>query len=78
MASTAAMLVRHKIVLWARHGVMARSSLSVNHAVDRIAYAEVGAQYEVMNLQTGEAAAGLSPEEIRSICREFNIQQDYF
>lgn len=63
----------HQIVLWSKHGVMARSDLSVTRAVDRIEYAETGAKYEYMNLVAGGAAEGLTDEEIGQVATEFGI-----
>jgi rhamnulose-1-phosphate aldolase len=68
----------HRVVLWGKHGAMARSDLSVKRAADRIEYAETAARYEYMNLANGEMASGLSHEEIRQICQAFNIQQTIF
>ncbi len=68
----------HRMVLWARHGVMARSDESIKRACDRIEYAETAARYECLNLANGEKAAGLSVEEIRAICRAFGVKQDWF
>jgi rhamnulose-1-phosphate aldolase len=67
-----------RVVLWAKHGVMARSDLSVKRAADRIEYAETGARYEYMNLGAGGMAEGLSPEQLRSITQKFGIEQTYF
>lgn len=47
-----------QITLWSKHGVMARSDLSVTRAVDRIEYAETGAKPEYMDLAAGSRAAG--------------------
>jgi len=78
MAATVRSLRTHRIVLWAKHGVMARSDISVKRAADRIEYAETGARYEYMNLTNREMAEGLSVEEVRSICAAFNVQQAIF
>lgn len=78
MAATVAALRQHRIVVWAKHGVMARSDISVKRAADRIEYAETGAKYEYLNRLAGEAGEGLSPDEIRAICAAFNIQQSIF
>jgi rhamnulose-1-phosphate aldolase len=78
MAATVEGLRRHRIVVWAKHGVMARSDISVKRAGDRIEYAETGARYEYMNLVNGEQGTGLTPEEIRSICAAFEIRQAVF
>ncbi len=78
MAGNLELLRRHKIVVWAKHGVMARSSHSVKHAADLVEYAETAAKYEYLNLCAGEIGEGLTPEEIRAICAAFNIQQEIF
>lgn len=78
MAGTVASLRTHRIVIWAKHGVMARSDVSVKRAADRVEYAETAARYEYLNLSTGELGEGLSVEEIRAICDTFNVQQTIF
>ena len=78
MAATVAGLRRHRIVVWAKHGVMARSDISVKRAGDRIEYAETGARYEYMNLVNGERGVGLTAEEVRALCSAFDIQQTIF
>ena len=78
MAANVPSLRNHRIVIWAKHGVMARSDISVKRAADRVEYAETAAKYEYLNLAAGEIGEGLSVEEIRSICRTFNIKQQIF
>jgi rhamnulose-1-phosphate aldolase len=78
MEATVQSLRTHRIVLWAKHGVVARSDVSVKRAADRIEYAETSARYEYMNLQNREMAEGLSVEEIRLICSTYNVQQGIF
>jgi len=78
MASNVECLRKHHIVVWAKHGVMARSDVSVNRAADWIEYAEKAAKYEYLDLRVGEIGDGLSPDEIRSICEKFNVEQDIF
>ena len=78
MAGTVEALRHHRVVVWAKHGAIARSDLSVKRAADRIEYAETGAKYEVMNLANGNLAEGLSDDEIRAICKHWNIQQSIF
>ncbi len=78
MASNVEVLRAHRIVIWAKHGVMARSDISVKRAADRIEYAETAAKYEYLNLTAGEIGEGLSPAEIRAICAAFNVKQDIF
>jgi len=78
METTVAALRTHRVVVWAKHGAMARSDTSVKRAADRIEYAETAAGYEYRNLLNGEQGLGLSIEEIRAICRAFNVQQQIF
>lgn len=78
MANNVESLRQHRIVIWAKHGVMARSDVSVKRAADRVEYAETAAKYEYLNLCAGEIGEGLSPDEIRAICNTFNIQQTIF
>ncbi len=78
MAANVEALRRHRIVVWAKHGVMARSDISVKRAADRIEYAETGAHYEYLNLTAGEPAPGLSVDEIRAICAAFDVKQTVF
>lgn len=73
MDANVAGLREAEITLWSKHGVMARSDLSVTRAVDRIEYAETGARYEYMNLAAGGHAEGLSRDEIRSVADAFAI-----
>ena len=68
----------HRIVIWAKHGVMARSDVSIKRAADRVEYAETAAKYEYLNLRVGEIGEGLSVDEIRAICSTFDIKQDIF
>ena len=78
MAHTVESLRQHRIVLWAKHGLMARSDVSVKRAGDRIEYLEAAAKYEYLNLSVGEIGDGLSVDEIRAICKTLNIQQNIF
>ncbi len=78
MSANVDCLRRHRIVIWAKHGVMARSDISVKRAADRVEYAETAAKYEYLNLGDGELGEGLSPDEIRTICKAFNVQQNIF
>lgn len=78
MAATIESLRHHRIVIWAKHGVMARSDVSIKRAADRVEYAETAAKYEYLNLSAGDAGEGLSAEEIRSICRTFDVRQEFY
>jgi rhamnulose-1-phosphate aldolase len=57
---------------------MARSDVSVKRAADRVEYAEAAAKYEYLNLCAGEIGEGLTADEIRAICKTFNVQQNIF
>jgi len=63
----------HRVTLWAKHGVMARSDVSVARAVDRIEYAETAARYEYLDMVNGEQADGLTTDELRRIVRTFGV-----
>ena len=78
MAANVESLRTHRVVIWAKHGTMARSDVSVKRAADRVEYAETAAKYECLDLSTGGAGEGLSPDEIRSICQTFDVQQHIF
>lgn len=78
MAATVESLRQHRIVVWGKHGVMARSDISAKRAADRIEYAETAARYEYMNLANHEQGEGLSADEIRAIAKSWNIEQSIF
>jgi rhamnulose-1-phosphate aldolase len=78
MSATVTKLRTHRVVLWSKHGAIARSDASVKRACDRIEYAETGAHYEYLNLANNDMAQGLSTEEMQAICHAFNIQQTIF
>jgi rhamnulose-1-phosphate aldolase len=78
MSATLTTLHKHRVVIWAKHGIVARSDTSVKRASDRIEYAETAASYEYLNLMAGEQGEGLSADEIHAICKAFNIQQTIF
>lgn len=71
VAANVESLRKHQLVVWAKHGVMARSHGSVEQMVDSIEYAETAARYEYLNLAIGEVGEGLSAEEVRSISKAF-------
>lgn len=70
-------LREHRIVVWARHGVVARADESILHALDLIEYAETAAHYETLHLLAG-GEGGLSPEELREISEFWKIRQNIF
>jgi rhamnulose-1-phosphate aldolase len=78
MAANVAALRKHRIVVWAKHGVMARSDASVKRAADRVEYAETAAKYEYLNLQIGEIGEGLTDKQMVDICQAFGIEQEIF
>ena len=78
MAGNIESLRTHRVVIWAKHGVMARSDISVKRAADKVEYAETAAKYEYLNLCVGEIGEGLSVDDVRAICTKFNVQQNIF
>jgi rhamnulose-1-phosphate aldolase len=78
MAATVESLRAHRITIWSKHGVVARSDQSVKRAVDRIEYAETAARYERADLDGGGRGQGLTDEEIRTVARAFGIEQRLF
>ncbi len=67
-------LREHNVVLWSKHGVMARSDMSATRAADRIEYAETAARYEYMDLVNGRMAQGLTVEELRAVVEAFDVR----
>lgn len=78
MAANIESLRTHRIVLWGKHGVMARSDISVTRAVDRIEYAETAARYEYMDLAIGGKAEGLTTDESRAVVSAFRVPTTLF
>lgn len=78
MADTVQALRQHRIVIWSKHGVMARSDVSVKRATDRVEYAETAAKYEYLDLCNQGMGEGLSAEQIREICKALNVKQSIF
>ena len=74
MRATVAGLRDHQVVVWSKHGVMARSAVSVRGATDRIDYVEAAAQYEYLNLLNGGLADGLSKDELRQVVASLGIK----
>ena len=66
-------MVRHKIVVWSKHGVIARSTEGPMEALDLIEYVEAAATYERFDIQAGRPADGLSLEEMKAIAKRFGI-----
>jgi rhamnulose-1-phosphate aldolase len=78
MAANVESLRTHRIDVWSKHGVMARSDVSVTRAVDRIEYAEAAARYEYMDLVAGGRAQGLTRDEARSVVEAFGVKTTLF
>jgi rhamnulose-1-phosphate aldolase len=78
MAANVESLRTHRIDVWCKHGVMARSDVSVTRAVDRIEYAEAAARFEYMDLVAGGRAEGLTREEARAVVEAFGVQTQLF
>ncbi len=66
-------MVRHKIVVWSKHGVIARSTEGPMEALDLIEYVEAAATYERFDIQAGRPAGGLSLAELKAIASRFEI-----
>ena len=66
-------LREHRIVVWGKHGVMARSNISATRAVDRIEYAETAARYEYMDLVNGGRGEGLTRDEMLELVSAFGV-----
>jgi len=77
MAASVTALRDYALIVWSKHGVMARSASGFEHAVDLVEYAETAARYEVYNLVLGNPATGLTPDELGQIAREFGIPQQH-
>lgn len=78
MVGNVTAMQKHWVVIWVKHGVMVRSDVSVERAVDLLEYAETAAHYEYLNLINAEMADGLTSDEIRTICSTFSINQQIF
>lgn len=78
MEASVESLRRHRIVVWSKHGVMARSDRSVTRAVDRVEYAEAAARYEYMDLVAGGRGEGLTGEESATLVRAFEVDTDLY
>jgi rhamnulose-1-phosphate aldolase len=78
MLATERALHDARVVIWSKHGVLARSHISVQSAVDLIEYLETAATYECLDRLLGGSAVGLSPEQMRSISRAYGVEQTLF
>ena len=78
MQNTVSEMISHPLVLWAKHGVMARARANLAHAMDLIEYAETAADYECIDLASGGQADGLTPQEIRAVANSCGIEQSIY
>ncbi len=74
MEANVAGLREYRVVVWSKHGVMARSEISATRAADRIEYAETAALYEYMDLLNGGMGEGLTRDELREVVETFGVQ----
>jgi rhamnulose-1-phosphate aldolase len=74
MEATVTSLRAHRLVLWRKHGVMARSDFSVTRAADLIECVEAAARYEYMDVVTGGQGEGLTRDELRAVVDAFHVQ----
>jgi rhamnulose-1-phosphate aldolase len=70
---TADAMRQHRLVIWAKHGVVARSERGPLAAADLIDYAEAAAAYEALDLAAGRPADGLSLDELRHVAQRFGV-----
>lgn len=68
----------HRLVVWSKHGVMARSDQSVTRVADLVEYAETAARYELLDSATGSRGEGLTPDELHAIVVAFNVPTTLF
>ncbi len=74
MEANVAGLRAYRVVVWSKHGVMARWEMSATRAADRIEYAETAALYEYMDLLNGGMGEGLTRDELREVVETFGVQ----
>jgi rhamnulose-1-phosphate aldolase len=73
-AATTAAMRDHRLVVWSKHGVVARSNAGPLAAADLIEYAEAAADYEVLDLMCGQPADGMSADEVRLVRARFGLR----
>lgn len=76
-AATLSQMEDHRVVLWGKHGVIARSSHSIKKATDLIEYLETGARYEYLNLSNHGLADGLTSAEIKAVCAAHGLHPSW-
>ncbi|MCE1252773.1 MAG: class II aldolase/adducin family protein [Anaerolineae bacterium] len=78
MEKTFSELEKYRIIVWAKHGIMARSQDGLMDALDLVEYAETGARNEYFNLAAGSPGQGLLPDEVKAMARVFKFEQKIF
>ncbi|MGE5376706.1 MAG: class II aldolase/adducin family protein, partial [Bacteroidota bacterium] len=78
MVETMLLMRDHQVVAWPQHGVIVRADESIFHALDLVEYVETAAQYEVLNLSTGETSSGIEARHLREIAEIWNVRQKVF
>ena len=78
MEATAKSMLEHRLVIWAKHGVMARSDVSPKHALDLVEYVETAAHYEYLDMVAGHPADGLLDKEILEERNQLSISLELF
>jgi len=73
MAANVEGLRRHRLVAWAKHGVMARSDVSPIDACDLVEYVEAAARFEYLNLACGSPAEGLSATDLNDVATTLGL-----
>lgn len=74
MRATVEALRIHPVAIWGKHGVMVRSDVSVDAAVDAIDYLEAAARYEYLDQVAGGRAEGLTDDELRQIASAVGVE----
>jgi rhamnulose-1-phosphate aldolase len=69
-------LKTNRVIVWAKHGIVARSEIGLKNALDLIEFTEAGARYEFFNLASGGQGEGLLPNEIGAICDFYHFEQN--
>jgi rhamnulose-1-phosphate aldolase len=72
-AATTAAMRDHRLIVWSKHGVVARSSAGPLGAADLHEYTEAAADYEIMDLMCGQPADGMSADEVRAVRARFGV-----
>ena len=73
MENTVRGLREHVLIIWAKHGIMARSDVSPLGACDAVEYVETAATYECRDLAMGRSGEGVSRDELRRVRDAFDV-----